>query len=152
MRNNKQYYFMYHGRRVEPGTILKIKPWCGVEEVIFEWYVPESDIYVLKYFNSRNVHGMTGVGMHGEEFRRLLISPTNKMDKWVVQSYQMRMENNKLTFIKELQVDGMLIAWLWYVVLMVVTLIFNGFYLYWAFISFCFFVYRYGKLKEEGYK
>ena len=90
--------------------------------------------------------------MHGDEFKRYFLYPTNRMDEYMAKEHQMRMENNRLTFGKELAVDGMLIAWLWYVVLMAVTLIFNGFYLYWIFISICFFIYRYGKLKEEGYK
>ena len=149
MSKKKQYYFMYKGRKIEPGTVLKIKPWCGVEEIIFEWYVPDADLYVFKY---KGKNGVVGSGMHGDEFKRYFMYPTNKMDEYVVREHQMRMENNKLTFGKELAIDGMLIAWMWYIVLMAVTLIFNGFYLYWIFINVCFFIYRYGKLKEEGYK
>ena len=155
MGKKKQYYFIYNGRKIETGTILKIKPWHScleeryVEEITFEWYVPEIDLYVLKYTST---YGTKGVGMRGDQFRELLICPTNKMNKYVVRDHQMRMETNKLTFAKELQIDGMLIAWLWYIVLMAVTLIFVGFPLYWAVISACFFIYRQGKLKEEGYK
>ena len=149
MYKKKQYYFMHNGRKIEPGTILKIKPWCGVEEVIFEWYVPELDLYVFKY---KGENGMVGSGMRGDEFKRYFLHPTNRRDNYIVRDHQMRMESNQLTFAKELAIDGMLIAWLWYIVLMAVTLIFNGFIFYWAFISLCFFIYRQGKLKEEGYK
>ena len=155
MNNNKQYYFIYNGKRIETGTILKIKPWrnsmgeCFVEEIVFEWYVPEIDLYVFRYTSN---YGTKGSGMYGYIFKEYLICPTSKMDVYVVRDHNMLMENNNLTFVKELQVDGMAIAWLWYVVLMAVTLIFNGFIVYWVLINLCFFIYRYGKLKEEGYK
>lgn len=155
MSKKKQYYFIYDGKKVKTGTVLKIKPrrvgnfGNYVEEVIFEWYVPEIDLYVLRY---RNVYSANGVGMYGNEFREYFICPMNMIDENVVRDHNMRMENNKLTLAKELHIDGMFIAWLWYVVLMGVTLIFNGRIFYWAFISLCFFVYRNTKLKREGYK
>ena len=55
MKSNKQYYFIYNGEKIETGRVLKIKPWknsfkeYSVEEIIFEWYVPEADLYVFKY-------------------------------------------------------------------------------------------------------
>lgn len=155
MSKKKQYYFIYNGRKIETGTILKIKPWHSsmgedfVDKVTFEWYVPEMDLYVFKYTST---YGTKGFGMQGDKFREYLIGPTNQMDEYVVRSHQMRMENNQLTFMKELQIDGMLIAWMWYIALMAITLIFNGFYFYWAAINLCFFIYRNAKLKEEGYK
>ena len=114
-----------------------------------KWYVPESDLYVFRYTST---YGTKGVGMYGDQFNEYLICPTNKIDEYTVRDHQMRAENNKLTFIKELQIDSMFFAWLWYIVLMGITFIFNGFYVYWAVISFTFFIYRYVKLKEEGYK
>lgn len=155
MSKKKQYYFMYKGRKIETGTILKIKSWKpssveeSIEEIVFEWYVPEMDLYVFKYTST---YGTKGSGMNGDKFKKYLVCPTNKMDSYVVKEHQMRMENNKLTFIKELQIDSMFFAWMWYIVLMGVTLIFNGFPIYWAVISLCFFIYRYGKLKDGGYK
>lgn len=151
----KQYYFMYHGVRVDSGAVLKIKPWRNnindqyVEEVTFEWYIPEKDLYVLRY---ENINGTKGASMDGSTFRRYFIGLPGKVNEQVVREHNMRMENSQLTFAQEINIDGMAIAWLWYIVLMGVTLIFNGFYLYWIFISACFFLYRYGKLKEEGYK
>ena len=153
--NTKQYYFIYKGKIYETGTVIKIKPWHGgvkntcVEELYFEWYVPESDLYVLEY---KSPNGRKGIGMTGEQLKKYFLYPTNQMDKCVTKRHQMRMENDKLTFGRELAIDGMLIAWLWYIVLMAVTFIFNGRIFYWAVISSCFFLYRYTKLKEEGYK
>ena len=155
MAVQKQYDVMYHGMKIKTGDVLKIKPWrnnmndCYVEEVVFEWYLPEKDLYVLRY---ENIHGTKGASMDGNTFRRYFVGPAGKANEQIVIEHSMRMENSQLTFAQELNIDGMAIAWLWYVVLMGVTFIFNGFYLYWIFISFCFFLYRYGKLKEEGYK
>ena len=155
MSKKKQYYFIYNGKRIETGTILKIKPWRPssveqpVEEITFEWYVPEMDLYVFKYTST---YGTKGSGMRGDELKKYLIHPTNKINTYVVQEHQMRMENNKLTFGKELQIDSMFFAWMWYIVLMAITFIFNGFVFYWIFLSICFYIYRNGKLKEEGYK
>lgn len=155
MGKNKQYYFIYKGKKYETGTILKIKPWHSfygehyIEEITFEWYVPEGDLYVLKYTST---YGTKGVGMYGDELQKYLICPTDKVDEYVIREHQMRLENNKLTLTKELQIDGLFFAWLWYIVLMGITFIFKGFYFYWAVISLCFFIYRNGKLKKEGYK
>lgn len=149
MIKKKQYYFMYNNLKIETGTILKIKPWYGCEEIIFEWYVPDGDMYVFKY---KGKNGIVGSGMRGDEFRQYLLCPTNKKNESVVREHQIKMESNQLTLGKELQIDGLFFGWMWYLVLMGITFIFNGFYFYWAAISFCFFVYRYGKLKEEGYK
>lgn len=157
MAVKKQYYFIYNGRRYESGTVLKFRPWRSsnleqqVEEVIFEWYLPESDKYVLKYHSTYNVNGMTGVGMDGAEFRKHFIAPTNKVNESVAKSHKMRMENSKITWEKEIAIEGMLFAWVCYLVLMGISFVFNGRVFYWALISFCFFIYRTGKLKEHGY-
>lgn len=155
MGKKKQYYFMYKGKKYETGTIIKIKPWRSslieypVEEITFEWYVPEMDMYVFRYTST---YGTKGSGMTGDKFKEYLIYPTNKIDEYVVREHRMLMENNKLTFSKELGIPELLFAWMIYIVLMGVTFIFNGFYFYWALISFCFFSYRHKKLKEYGYK
>lgn len=155
MSKKKQYYFIYQEKMIVPGAILKVKSWkpsmieAPVNEVVFEWYVPDMDLYVLRYTST---YGTKKIGMYGDEFKRIFIYPTNQMDKYVVRDHQIRMENNKLTFLKELKIDGMFFAWLWYIVLMAITFIFNGRIFYWIVISICFLIYRYGKLKEEGYK
>ena len=149
MAKKKQYYFLYNGRKIEPGAILKIKPWQGIEEIIFERYVPEADLYVFRY---RGKNGLVGSGMHGNEFKEHFLHPTYRVDEYVAKEHQMKMENWKLTFSKEIQIEGMLFAWVIYIILMGLTLIFNGFFLYWILISVCFFIYRHGKLKDAGYK
>ena len=58
----------------------------------------------------------------------------------------------KLTLEKELNIDGLLIAWIWYIVIMAVGTIFNGNIIIWIWASYVFFRYRNRKLREAGYK
>ena len=56
------------------------------------------------------------------------------------------------TFSDELNIDGLLIAWIWYVFIMVVGSIFYDRIGIWIITSVIFFSYRNKKLKEAGYK
>lgn len=60
--------------------------------------------------------------------------------------------SNKKTFKDELNIDGMLIAWMWYIFIMAVAIIFKDCLGIWAITSIIFFNYRNKKLKEAGYK
>lgn len=60
--------------------------------------------------------------------------------------------NKKLAFKDELNIDGLLLAWIWYVFIMVVAVIFVDRIGIWALASIIFFNYRNKKLKEAGYK
>ena len=61
-------------------------------------------------------------------------------------------EPKKATFQEELNIDGLLIAWIWYVFIMAVATIFKGAICIWVIVSYIFFNYRKTKLKEAGYK
>lgn len=60
--------------------------------------------------------------------------------------------SHKATFIEELCIDGLLIAWTWYVFIMLVAIIFYDRVVIWVVSSIIFFSYRSRKLKEAGYK
>ena len=55
------------------------------------------------------------------------------------------------TLTDELNIDGLFIAWLWYVFIMAISIIFYDRVLIWIFASLIFFNYRKNKLKEAGY-
>ena len=61
-------------------------------------------------------------------------------------------EPHKATFKDECNIDMLLIAWVWYIVIMVVGVIFYGRLVIWAVASYIFFDYRKRKLKERGFK
>lgn len=58
----------------------------------------------------------------------------------------------ELTLAKELDIDGLLIAWIWYVLIMAVSTIFKGNVVIWIVVSIIFFNYRSKKLREAGYR
>lgn len=58
----------------------------------------------------------------------------------------------KKTFEDELNIDGMLNAWIWYIFIMGVAIIFKDCLGIWAITSIIFFNYRNKKLKERGFK
>lgn len=60
--------------------------------------------------------------------------------------------NKKYTFSDELNIDCLLFAWIWYVFIMTVGVIFYDRIVIWIFASIIFFNYRNKKLKEAGYK
>lgn len=63
-----------------------------------------------------------------------------------------KIETKKLTLKDELNIDGLLVAWLWYIFVMAVGTIFNGNIIIWIVASLIFFNYRNKKLKNAGYK
>ena len=58
----------------------------------------------------------------------------------------------KNTFKDELNIDGLFIAWVWYIFIMAIGTIFYGNIVIWILASVIFFNYRKSKLKEAGYK
>lgn len=60
--------------------------------------------------------------------------------------------SNKPTFKDELKIDSLLIAWIWYVFIMALAVIFKDCVLIWVLASVIFFSYRNKKIREAGYK
>lgn len=58
----------------------------------------------------------------------------------------------KATMTEELNIEGMLIAWIWYIFIMCIAVIFYGRIGIWILASVVFFNYRRRKLNERGYK
>ena len=58
----------------------------------------------------------------------------------------------ELTLEKELNIDGLFLAWIWYIFIMVVGTIFRGNIMIWITASIIFFNYRNKKLREAGYR
>lgn len=146
----KEKYFEYKGMRYKSGTILKIKPTTGranpspkmFEEATFMFYDTDSEKYFIQV-------GGTTYLLREKGFLDILIRPTHKINTDYLEEVA---EEERWTPSRELAIDGMPIAWIWYIFLMGITFIFNGFIFYWTLISIVFFTYRNKKLREEGYK
>lgn len=61
-------------------------------------------------------------------------------------------ENKKPTLKDELNIDGLFIAWMWYIFIMALSIIFYDRIIIWIVASLIFFNYRKNKLKEAGYQ
>lgn len=61
-------------------------------------------------------------------------------------------QTRQRTFSDELNVDGLLIAWIWYIIIMLIGTIFYARIGIWIAASLIFFNYRNKILKEAGYK
>lgn len=142
-----QNYFVYNNKKYYSGTLIYVN-WAN--------YVTRSLCKTLAKFcefqNDKNsyifeIDGMKHsrstidfynilLGIYGEE------KPRNYTETRVKRG----------TFKDELEIDGLLFAWIWYIIIMAAAIIFHDRILIWCATSFIFFSYRNKKLKEAGYK
>lgn len=148
--------FEWNEKKYEYRTILKIKYMNQERYATFLSYNTENETYLFNVTDYSCKDGYRCYTCTKQELNNVLIEITDQIDKNYILGHPLNINDdasdNKLTFKEEMKIDGLFIAWIWYVFLMGITLILNGQIFYWAFISVCFFVYRKGKLKEEGYK
>lgn len=142
----KQNYVIYKGKRYNSGDTMNIL-----------WYTN----------GYKTAHNYTGIFVdcdpEKDEYRLVINEFTycfNKVSFWqtVVNEpiqegplYKTR-EPKKPTFKEEMNIDGLFIAWMWYIVIMLVLVIFNDRILGWIGASLMFFSYRSNKLRKAGYK
>lgn len=138
----KQDYFVYNDRRYNAGDLIPFMFFDGKvgrsyrTQVKFLYYNTDTkeyfiEVYRKEYSYTENI------------FYRNICNPVVPRAPDV---------NNKFTFSDELNIDGLLIAWIWYVFIMVVGTIFYDRIGIWILSSIVFFNYRNKKLKEAGYK
>lgn len=142
-----QEYFIYNGKRYLAGTLIYVK-WvnhltCTLCKTLatFCSYNPDNKTYIFeidgyKYTYSEKDFYDILCGIYGETSSNLISYPRIK----------------QLTFEKELAINGLLIAWIWYIFIMAVAIIFKDCIGIWIIASIVFFTYRNKKLKEAGYK
>ena len=123
---------------------------------------------ILWYTNGyRNAHNYTGIFVdcdpEKDEYRFIVdgfMYCFNKVCFWrIVVSEPIQdgplhkiRKPSKPTFKEELSIDGLFVAWIWYIFIMLVLVIFNGRILGWIVASIVFFDYRNNKLRKAGYK
>ena len=147
-----QRYFDYNGKRYGYGTIIKVKWRYGEEKFMtFTHYDAVKGYYTFKYDDSMCKSGYKFFVYTLDTLTENLIEITDQIDVTYVNNHPL-VQPRKATFKEELQIDKMIVAWAWYIVLMAITFVFNGRIFYWIILSLCFWVYRFITLKEEGYK
>jgi hypothetical protein len=143
----KQNYFVYNGNRYYSGDKLVFRRFSKVSRclcdvnVVFLYYDTDDCKYYIETYGES--HGYTS-----EDFYKNIKSVyTDRVE--VVETQNKSTDH---TFLNELNIDSLFIAWAWYIFIMVVGTIFYDRIGIWVFASVLFFNYRNKKLKEEGYK
>lgn len=144
----RQNYFIYKGKRYDFGTVVVIK-WCNNitrtvlnTRATFIDYNTENKEYTVEIYGNKYVYTE-------DEFFKVLCSIVDTDNEIKM---NVRKEVKHHTFTDELKIDGLLIAWIWYIFIMAVGVIFYDRIGIWILASVMFFNYRNKKLKEAGFK
>jgi hypothetical protein len=138
-----QNYFIYNGTTYRTGDIVKVlwysvyAPTPKVKEAVFVSCDPEKDEYNFKVDEKMYCYTQ-------KLFCHMIYQNTERPNMQNKTHLQSR------TFVDELNMDGMLIAWIWYVFIMAIGVIFNDRIVLWIAASIIFFNYRNNKLKNGG--
>ena len=139
----KQDHFIYNDRRYNAGEHIQF--------MFFDSKIGKSYVTKVKFLYYDTLTKEYVIEIYGKEysyteniFHRNICNTTSPI-------YQSA-SNNKLTFSDELNIDSLLMAWIWYVFIMAVGTIFYARIGIWVLASIVFFNYRNKKLKEAGYK
>lgn len=141
-------YFIYNGIKYYSGTIIKIKRFGNAKEAVFLGYNKNINQYMVRFDTNNTVF------YRSDAFNKDIVEITNRSNKSFIDWAQREDErlHPKLTASREVSINGMMLAWIWYVLIMLVAVIFNDRIGIWTFASIVFFSYRNKKLKERGFK
>lgn len=128
-------YFVWNGVKYYTGTVIVVKDMGRPVEAAFVCYDKTYNRYVYKIKDWQ-------CSVYPKQFEELLVEVTDK-------------RNNKVHMpvvktLKDSQIEGLFLGWMWYIFLMAVSTIFRYNFLWWALISFGFFTWRADKIKKEG--
>lgn len=144
----KQNYFVHNGNRYDSGTIVILSSFdiysrrvCNMKYK-FLYYDTETEEYNVEIYGKEEKYKK-------ERFNKDFICIYDPNIRHIRENKQPEKTH---TFTDELNIDGLLIAWLWYVFIMAVGVIFYDRIGIWILASVIFFRYRNKKLKEAGYK
>lgn len=141
-------YFVYNGIKYGEGTVVIINKRGYNEEATF--YYTGNGIHVFRTY---------GYGQYffvsPDNLSEIIVEITDKTDKtfinWKI-DHERLCRKPQYSFAAELRIDALFIAWIWYIMIMLIAVIFNECIGIWCFASYIFFSYRKKKLKEAGYK
>lgn len=128
-------YFEVNGEKYYTGTVFIAENRGKKAEASFIAYDTMCSRYIYK-INDCTYH------MPEQYFGNKFIAVTDKKNENV--------HCPVLKTKKDTDIDGLFLGWLWYIFLMVISIIFKGAIVWWIFISVVFFSWRSKKIKEEG--
>lgn len=138
-------WFAHNGKIYKEGTIIKIKHGDKIQEATFLWHDIERNNYIYQTFTNNCYCLHT---KHKDVFYANLIDVTCNIDS----HYTAPDRRAKWTYRKELEINGMLLAWMWYVFIMFISVLFYDRIWIWIFTSIIFWNYRDKQLRKVGYK
>lgn len=142
----RQNYFVYNGMQYNSGTVIVIRWFSCVSRSLcdtnatFLYFDTDENKYFVDIYGK--TYEYTTKDFYNN-FRRVYNKRNNTKQNIAPKEH---------TFIDELENDGLLIAWVWYIFIMMVAVIFYDRIGLWILTSIIFFNYRNKKLKEAGYK
>lgn len=139
----RQGYFVYNGKRYESGTKFLFS---GGDIGTFLWRDDESGYISYIFTPKPNYYNMfpkpVNVMRKSKDFWSAFKGVTGEVDDTVKPPVLKQRPDS--------QIDGLLIGWLWYIVLMAVSTIFYDRIGLWALWTFLFFSWRHSKIEKEG--
>jgi hypothetical protein len=146
----KQSYFIYKGDKYYSGTTIEINKYDPIFNknnkinAIFS-HITGDNKYVVKVNNNVFVYTEN-------DFFKILISVINKIEAKNDTYEILNAKDKKHKFADELNIEGMPIAWIWYIFIIAIGTIFNGRIGIWIIASIIFFNYRNKKIRKAGIK
>lgn len=137
---NLRNYFEYNGKKYYTGTIFIMKVSKMLYEYTFVCYNVDYKALLCKSANNQQARSL--VPIWESVFNKNLVSITNKIDTSVHHPVEKKM--------KDTQIDGLFLGWMWYIFLMAVSTIFKDAIGLWILWSVVFFSWRKKKIKKEG--
>ena len=152
-----QRYFIYNGKTYPSGTIIKMRIQDQItkkereENLIFS-SVSGNNVYACREMVIKKYYCFSE-----NDFCSAIIEVTDKIHPDYIAAESMRQlqierYNRKPTLSEQMNIPSLGIAWIWYIIIMAVAIIFNDRVGIWLLASVIFFSYRKKKLREEGYK
>jgi hypothetical protein len=151
----KRWYFDYNGKRYYTGQVILLKTGFNITEnkpiiteAVFVRSETKSGRYTYKEIG--NLSGSNCVPF--ETFQKQFAGVVDGRiePRYVEYEYnEWYQRNKKLTFLEELEVEGMCGAWITYILAMLASLVCKEWYCGWLLASVIFWGYRYKKLEER---
>lgn len=130
-----QNYIVFNGEKYYAGSIFVVNCMGKASEAILIGYNDEYTSYFFKVNNKT-------CRMTESVFKNSFIRATGN----VVMNQNIPTEKQR----KDFDIDGLFLGWVWYIFLMVISIVFKDVIALWIVISIVFFSWRAKKIKKEG--
>ena len=135
----RQDYFIVNREKYYTGTVFVIKEWnCKPVEAVFVYYDTQYKQYVYKLQN--NLYCTNH--LDAKRFAQWFVRVTDKVND--------KVKMPRTVYLKDSQIDGLSLGWLWYIVLMLFGTICVDRIVWWIAVSVIFFEWRKNKREKEG--